>query len=100
MENFDQYKSIFNHTSDAIYFHDVSRDGTQGNFCDVNDAACEMLGYSREELLNMTPNDIDSSDSVKNSPKILEKLKQHKRIIFEAVHVKKNGEKLPVEINT
>src|SRR6056297_2320665 len=100
MKHFDHYQSIFNNSSDAIYFHIVKKDGSQGHFCEVNDAACEMLGYSREELLNMTTNDIDSSDSVKNSPKILEKLKQHKRIIFEAVHVKKNGEKLPVEINT
>jgi len=99
MENFDQYKSIFNHTSDAIYFHDVSRDGTQGNFCDVNDAACEMLGYSRDELLNMTPDDIDSSDSVKHTPEIMRKVLQHKKIRFEAVHVKKNGETVPVEIN-
>ncbi|MFP4461862.1 MAG: PAS domain S-box protein, partial [Thermotogota bacterium] len=99
MENLDQYKSIFNNSSDAIYFHIVNKDGILGNFCEVNDAACEMLGYTREEFLEMTPDDIDSSDSLKNSPDIINKLMQHKQVIFEAVHTKKNGEQIPVEIN-
>ena len=100
MERFEQYKSIFNNSSDAIYFHVMKEDGSPGKFREVNDAACEMLGYSREEFLNMRPGDIDSSDTVKQSPKIIRKLLQHKKVRFEAVHVKKNGEKLPVEINT
>src|SRR6056297_1421527 len=100
MKHLEQYKSIFNNASDAIYFHIVGKDGTQGNFCEVNKAACEMLGYSREEFLNMTPDDIDSSDTVKHSPEIIRRLLQHKKVRFEAVHVKKNGEKVPVEINT
>ena len=100
MEQLEQYKSIFNNSSDAIYFHIMKNDGTPGNFCEVNDAACEMLGYSREEFLTMTTDDIDSSDTVKHSPEIIRKLLQHKKVRFEAVHVKKNGEKVPVEINT
>ena len=100
MKSLEQYQSIFNHSSDAIYFHTLNQDGTQGNFCEVNDAACEMLGYSREEFLKMTPVDIDSADSLKRSPEMLKILLQHKKVKFEAVHVKKNGEKVPVEINT
>src|SRR6056297_3312494 len=99
MDNLDQYKSIFNNSSDAIYFHIVKNDGSPGKFSEVNDAACEMLGYSRDELLNMTPDDIDSSESVKNTPAIMRKVLQRKTVRFEAVHVKKNGEKFPVEIN-
>lgn len=100
MEQLEQYKSIFNNSSDAIYFHIMNKDGTPGNFCEVNDAACEMLGYAREELLSMTPDDIDSSDSVKQSPEIIKKLFRHKKVQFEAVHVKKSGEKVSVEIST
>src|SRR6056297_1605028 len=100
MKHLEQYKSIFNNSSDAIYFHIMKKDGTPGNFCEVNDAACEMLGYSREEFLTMTTDDIDSSDTVKHSPEIIRRLLQHKKVRFEAVHVKKNGEKVPVEINT
>src|SRR6056297_3206532 len=100
MKHLEQYKSIFNNSSDAIYFHIVKKDGIQGNFCEVNDAACEMLGYSREELLCMTPDDIDSSATVKKTPEIMKKLIQHKKVRFEGVHVKKNGEKVPVEIST
>src|SRR6056297_186017 len=100
MKHLEQYKSIFNNSSDAIYFHIMKNDGTPGNFCEVNEAACDMLGYSREEFLTMTTNDIDSSDTVKHSPEIIRRLIQHKKGRFEAVHVKKNGEKVPVEINT
>ena len=41
----EKYQAIFNHNLNCIYMHDLS-----GNFLDANDAALNLMGYSREEI--------------------------------------------------
>ena len=43
------YRKIFQHSNDAILVIDPAHD----NIVDVNPRACDMLGFSREELLAM-----------------------------------------------
>lgn len=49
------YKGIVDNASDAIYIHDL-----EGHFVEVNDMACKMLGYSRQELLALSVFDVDA----------------------------------------
>ena len=46
----DRFREIFQHSNDAIFVIDLTRD----EILDVNPRACSMLGYSREELLSMS----------------------------------------------
>ena len=48
------FKKIFEGSNDAILIFDPIAD----EFTEVNPRACELLGYSREELLGMGPSDI------------------------------------------
>ena len=41
-----RFRTIFDHSNDAIFLVDVEQDA----ILDVNDKACRMLGYAREEL--------------------------------------------------
>jgi len=45
-----QLEGLFAHVADAIFVGEPD-----GRIVDVNPAACELLGYSREELLGMRP---------------------------------------------
>lgn len=45
----ESYRLIFRHSSDAIWLHDIET----GEFLEVNDAACEMYGYSVEETMKI-----------------------------------------------
>ncbi len=64
----------------------------------VNDAACERLGYTREELLAMTVLDFDSECPVSVWAQHWDELKAQKRLRFERTHRTKAGDSYPVEI--
>lgn len=61
----EKFKAVFDHTSDAILLGD-----DRGNCLDMNEAAVQMFGYSRQELNNLTlsylfRNDQESEESGK-----------------------------------
>ncbi len=54
-----KYRGIFNESVVAIYVFDEKK-----NFLDSNQAGLDLLGYSREELLNMSMPDVDADPVV------------------------------------
>jgi len=99
-ESDERFRLLFNNINDAVFLHYAQNpDGLPGKFIEVNDIACNRLGYSRDELLKMRPPDIDKPDNVKATPSILEKLNREKQITWEGAHVTKDGRIIPVEIN-
>jgi PAS domain S-box-containing protein len=95
----EKFREVFNNANDAMFLHKM--DGNNpGNFLEVNDAACESLGYTKHELMNMNPMDIDSKESIAQIPTVMENLLKNHKTTFEAVQITKKGELLPVEFNT
>jgi PAS domain S-box-containing protein len=66
----------------------------------VNDLACQRLGYSRNELIKMSPQDIDKPENINRIALVMENLIKKRKTSFETEHITKNGELIPVEINT
>ena len=66
----------------------------------VNEAACQHLGYSREELLSLTVLDIDANanTSIDVWKSFWLNLKERKSTTFETFHRTKDGRLIPVEI--
>jgi PAS domain S-box-containing protein len=98
LDSEEKFRKVFNKSNDAITLSPISEDGTLGRYIEVNDVMCQVLGYSREELLKMTPMDIVSPDwdeMPKNAAELLDKGKA----TFESIHVSKDGHKRPVEIS-
>ncbi|MBI3813734.1 MAG: PAS domain S-box protein [Nitrospinae bacterium] len=54
----EKYRALFDNASDAIIIADTS----DGRFIDVNKKAEELTGYSRKELIGLTPWDIHPMD--------------------------------------
>ena len=96
----DRFHVLFNSITDAVLVHWVETDDTRGTFIEVNDVACHLLGYTREELLGMTPSDIDEPDSDVDVASITKRLEFGKNVLFEQTHVSKDGRRIPVEINS
>jgi PAS domain S-box-containing protein len=73
----------------------VDRDA---RFLYVNDTACQLLGYSREEFLAMSVADVTPDFPPEAWPQHWQEVKQRRSFTFEAVKQKKDNQRLPVEI--
>ncbi|MBN1575166.1 MAG: PAS domain S-box protein [Chitinispirillaceae bacterium] len=94
-----KFRLLLRNANDAVYVHEVSRTGG-GNFIEVNDRACEMLGYTRKEILSMSVPDIDTTEHTdRRVPSIVENLFLIKESVFETEHMAKNGRRIPVEVS-
>ena len=82
---------------------DVTQDGihvinTQGNIVEVNDAFCEILGYTRKEAMLLNISDWNSQYS---KQELLARLQSFigKNARFETVHRRKDGKLINVEVS-
>jgi PAS domain S-box-containing protein len=80
-------------SADALFVHDFS-----GRFIEVNRMACESLGYTREELLQMTVADIEVDSDLNAIQSVWKSVVPYKPIMIMGHQRRKNGEVFPVEI--
>ena len=85
--------------TDAIYVHTVDADGAPGSILDVNDAACRMLGYTREELIHRSIKDFEDPESATDACAIVRVIAGGQDVLFEQIHVAKDGRRIPVEVH-
>ncbi len=90
-----RYRTLFNSASDAILIHDL-----EGRFLEVNGVACERLGYSRDELLQMGPADIDAPEYADLVPDRVARLRARGHLYFETAHVRRDGARIPSELSS
>jgi two-component system, cell cycle sensor histidine kinase and response regulator CckA len=90
----ERFRTLFDFASDAIFIHEVG-----GRFVEVNRTACERLGYSREELLAMSPDDIDSAEFALLASEREQALISQGAAFFETAHVRRDGTLIPVEVS-
>ncbi|MGA2642627.1 MAG: PAS domain S-box protein, partial [Spirochaetia bacterium] len=95
----ERFRLLFNSINDAIFVHEMTADLLPGRITEVNDIACERLGYTRDELLRMSPLDFDSPEGAAIAPQMMARLKAEKHAVWEGVHVSKAGLRIPVEIS-
>ena len=84
--NFD---NMIRHAVDGFLIHD-----TAGDIIDANQAACEMLGYSREELLSLHVADFELE---LDPGAIWDDMAVDEVFTVEGTHLRKDGSTYPVE---
>ncbi len=82
------------HMSDAAFYTDAD-----GNFLYANKTASALLGYTNDELLMLTVNDIHVPEHGFEWTAHFRELKQQGNLSFEGNHLTKSGELIPVEIH-
>ncbi|MEC4985712.1 MAG: EAL domain-containing protein [Oscillatoria sp. PMC 1068.18] len=96
----ERYRRLFNSTNDLIFVHHFDRQGMPEKFIEVNDRACEKLGYTRDELLQLSPTEVDIPEPESELTAIIEQLRIKRFHIFERVLLAKDGQRIPVENST
>jgi PAS domain S-box-containing protein len=92
----ERFRLVLDEAGEMIFITDIQT----GQFIDVNEAACKQLGYSREELLNLSISDINL-----RYQSIQELLSQHENAIAEIGFVdeelyrRKDGSMFPAEVS-
>jgi len=74
--------------------------GCDGRFLDVNVAFSQMIGYGREELLNMRIPDVEAHESPEETARHLQVLATNGHDRFETRHRRKDGQLLEIEVST
>ena len=72
--------------------------GPDSRILNVNEAACRMLEYTRDELTTMTVHDIDPNFSLKRWSAYWEELKQKGSMTFESKYWSRTGHVLDTEV--
>ena len=90
-----KFDTLFDLIADAVLIV-----GMNGRFIHVNSSACARLGYSYEEMLQMSPADIDTPEYAAKVPERIKIVLEEGRLVFETIHVCKDGTAIPVELNS
>jgi diguanylate cyclase (GGDEF)-like protein/PAS domain S-box-containing protein len=69
-----------------------------GRIVEANQAICQMHGYAKEELLQMSISDIEIIESAEDTRKRIESIMREGRVSFESQHRCKDGRIIDVEI--
>lgn len=88
----ERLESLSLNSGDAFFFHDEDQ-----NIIDVNQVAVDMLGYSREELLNLKAHQIDPRWKGRNYQKFLAELEANAPQTFDTSIIHKDGFEIPIE---
>jgi PAS domain S-box-containing protein len=94
-ERLRRYELLAMHSRDIILF----MNSDDGRLLEVNTAAVEAYGYTREELLKLTIHELRMAETRELTSELMAKAVEH-GIQFETVHRRKDGSTFPVEVSS
>lgn len=89
----ERLRLFLDQATDAFFLHEAS-----WGILDVNRRACEMLGYTREELIGMNPVVFDPNLNLQTALELTRRLTAGESIIMESQHRRKDGSVYPIEL--
>ncbi|MEF8810596.1 MAG: PAS domain-containing sensor histidine kinase [Bacteroidales bacterium] len=94
-ESEERYRTIVENTNDALIIHDF-----KGTITFANDNACQLLGYSREELLKTGLELIHSPNARPSIERFIKNEAWEEQILLETELISKQDLIIPVEISS
>jgi PAS domain S-box-containing protein len=90
------FRTLLDHSNDSIFLVNAET----GDFVDVNETACDYLGYDREELLELSVTDVETTLSTENDwREHVETIREEGSVLYEGQQERKGGSTFPVEVN-
>jgi len=92
-----RYRMLFEAARDAVALHPMHRQDERVTFVEVNDEMTRLVGYSRQELLTMSPLDLFSADDRASLDAAHEQLRTEGSLRLETELIGKSGQRVPIE---
>jgi PAS domain S-box-containing protein len=95
-QNEERYRDYFENAKDAIYVHDLN-----GRYTMVNKAGEALIGYTREEILEMRISDVVPCDYLEQlHDRLKKKIDDLSPTIYEVEAIRKDGSRVPLEVTS
>ena len=88
-----RFRLLVDHATDAFFLHDAD-----GTVLDVNRQACDSLGYTRDELVGLTPTAFDVDTTGDDLGRYAARLTAGETVTLDTRHRRKDGTLFPVEV--
>jgi PAS domain S-box-containing protein len=93
-ESEQRFRTLFEKADDAIFL-----ENERDEIIEVNERACALLGYSREELLKMKVSDLQAPEMRDHAGSAMRReLERHGGDTFESVDLHRSGRRVVVEV--
>jgi len=92
-DNQERYHRLFDHAMDALIVHDEA-----GLIVDVNESACHMLGYARDELLALRIDDLQEGFDAASAGAAWRALPPGAALTEDVSYRRKDGATFPAEV--
>ena len=89
-----RYDYLTKYANDPILMMDQ-----HGRIVEANDRALQSYGYSRDELLRLTSQDIGAQEDHIDLDARLGEMEKESGVVYESVHRRKDGTTFPVEVS-
>lgn len=90
----ERFRRLFDAAADAVFVYDQD-----GRILDVNQVTCKCLGYTREELQQMTLSDIEVALQPADVAPLRQRVFAGQTATVEGVHRRRDGSTFPVEVH-
>jgi PAS domain S-box-containing protein len=97
-ESDKRYRLILQSANDAIFLHEIG-ETAPGRFIEVNDQACRMLGYTRDELLQMSIPNVFVPEQKERAPGVIKELTLTGKVVFQTEMLTKDGRRIPADVS-
>jgi two-component system cell cycle sensor histidine kinase/response regulator CckA len=94
-----RYHTLFDASQDSVFLFPIEPDGTPLSFIDVNQVACRTYGYTREELLAMSPADLVAPEYHELMADLGSRLMEKRDFRAEWEDVAQDGHRIPVDVS-
>ncbi|HML05443.1 MAG TPA: PAS domain S-box protein [Methanobacterium sp.] len=98
-ESESKFHELFNNALDVIALSELQENMLPGRLIEVNETAIRRSGYTKEELLNLTPLDLFAPDTQNEIFKIAAELLNKGYTTFETEYITKDKSRIPAEVN-
>ena len=91
----ETYQKLMESSKDAIFLEML-----EGVILQCNDAALQMFGYTRDEMLQLNVSDLIAPQARADIPVIIQDQVEKGGVSVESFNIRKNGQVFPVEVRT